>query len=208
MKRLAILLITLLGIPSLAFAKAPVFQVEVIAFEQGLNQADNQYQWPLEPGEPNWQHALSFNEDSEIKSSLIKTEQLPVLLPETSNELAVTHKAFLENKNYKILYHRTWQQPLAINQKGTPIRVENDTFIVDKVNDKTFRTFDGVLSIKSVRQGFIVKADFLLRKPSNKSLSTNLQSYRLKSAGKVKQKELYYFDHPLMGMIVYIQKKG
>ena len=186
-------------------AKPSLYQVEVIAFEQGLTESTlSKYLWPLDPGEPSWKEARFIVEP--VEQQQYESLNLKKILPieQSRYNLKTTHENFARDPNYKILFHYAWEQQIDQDAQKNYVRFQNNDSIYDAMSGRYVRSFDGIMQLKPIRHGFIVKVDGLLRKPAATNYSNSLQSYRLTRSAKIKHKQIHYLDHPLMGMLVYL----
>lgn len=162
---------------------------------------------------------------TEFKQDLTDQVSEPViLLSESSYKLTGEEKKITLSRNFKLIHHVAWRQSFAA--KAIPIQVRGGKFMVDleaagltepelNIYDEHYITqhakiweLNGVLAVTPLKAPYLrVKAEFMFN-PMGKSgaiqerLPTN--SFYLIQQARVRQNELYYFDHPLFGVIVLI----
>ncbi len=94
--------------------------------------------------------------------------------------------------DYTLLTHVSWGQSAPIRSNITPRYIHADT--------SSYR-LSGTVSFYQARFLFV---DVDLRLEDKRSG----QVYQLKQHKRVKPKEMHYFDHPLFGAILYVQRSG
>ena len=152
-----------------------LYHIEIIVFEQDPV-LKTQEDWPLDPGKLKLENAQTLNV-GEVQE-----------LPKAKWQLNETAKAIKKNRNLHIIHHTAWIQPLMQGSKSKPV-------YVDTYNNVDFKIM-GTLAIKPVKNLFHTYIDFIF--------DHNNSKFRLTSNGKLKQKELYYFDHPIFGVLVMV----
>ena len=102
--------------------------------------------------------------------------------------------AKIKNSNVeRLIQHISWNQPLAINVRSTPIYFTGGT-------DAEIAT---LISIKPARNVFNVAIDMIYKlQPNEKHLAPGVNEIRLTREIKIKKKEVFYVDHPVIGMLI------
>lgn len=127
------LLAGLISVPAVAEFEGSWFQVEVLIFEHTGDRPENPERWPTYPSLERRTPALVIDDtdsqtvDSGPVDNNPEAEQLPVpFRPLSEPEWTLTgEKAALEeSRNYRVLYHRSWVQPVPGRNDIIPIRID------------------------------------------------------------------------------------
>ena len=196
--------------------------VEVLLFEPTNNEPGMaEENWPIRPGFPNYSKAIELNADEAYPS-----------LPKTQWQLNESEKKLVNSGQYRILLHTAWKQPLLGEKAALPVHLtagrQWDRSLPNFSGETMPWEIEGTLKIYNAR--FIhADADFILQLPATSKAATEdfrsinhhalsavnpdnwrprsktqLQYFRLQHAERIKLKEVYYFDHPLFGLIIRI----
>ncbi len=229
-RTLKLILCKLLLLPLLAVAAEDWYQIELIAF-QYVNPEGDPELWASHPGEPNWSSGMNLyasqdaaraargvvdtlpatanvtpNDEGDehgfvtvgqLVGAETQTTQVPikkirempfVSLSQSQNTLQGVEKIMTENPNYKILARAAWRQPALSGREVETVHV---------YGGKSANAWDieGLVTFKKSRY-LHLDADFLLREGDT--------TYRMSQSQRVRSGKLYYYDHPLMGLIVKI----
>jgi hypothetical protein len=123
-----------------------------------------------------------------IKNSINLVNPKNMLL---NNEL----RALKSNKADRLIKYIAWNQPLAPNVKSTPVY-----FTVGKDQEVT-----ALISVKPGRNIFNVNLDLVYKlQAEDLRLDPGVEEIRVTRDVKVKRKELYYLDHPVIGVFIMI----
>lgn len=143
-------------------------------------------------------------------------------------------ESFLENnRDYRILTHVAWRQP-ALSGNTEMVRIYGGDVVASGSNlrydqpDKIWQ-FEALMTLSQSKY-FHIDVDAVLRESGyhydasdyitaddlglvsndegERYRNPKITTYRISQAQKVKGGQLYYFDHPLMGMIVKITPYG
>lgn len=123
----------LISLPAIAEFEGSWFQIEVLIFEHTGSRPENPERWPTYPSLERRSPALviaepdSQTEDSGAADNNPEAEQLPVPfrpLSEPEWTLAAEKTALEESRNYRVLYHQSWVQPVPGRNDITPIRID------------------------------------------------------------------------------------
>ncbi len=133
-------------------------------------------------------------------------------------------KIIEENPSYKIMSHVAWRQPALNGREVENIRIFGGKSLGTGPDQNPLWELEGLVTFKKSRFMHI-EADVVLREPGSSASgsfdspqalglidsntgrsykSPNLTTYRLKQSQRVRSDKLYYYDHPLIGMIVKI----
>lgn len=155
-----------------------VYKIEVIAFEH--NEADRfaHEQWPQFVGELNLHKAIDW-------------ESLKVSVGALNSEV----RALKNSKSERLIKHFAWEQAIASNTRSTPVYI-----ITDEEQE-----IQSVFSIKPVKNIFNVKVDLIYNLHGKDKVSASeINAIRITRDIKIKNKELYYLDHPVIGLLILI----
>jgi hypothetical protein len=168
------------------------YQIELVVIEnKGGNNPQEYFPTSAKEMHLNADKSMAYIAPSASTSNGLKA------LPGVRYQLSDVAKILKHNKDYRLLYHAAWEQSLKQNHYSKKVYVNGRGI-------KRIANFavEGVLAIKPVGDLFYTKLDFILDKSNNNEKSAK---FRLKDNGRLKQKELYYFDHPKFGLFVMIK---
>ena len=208
----------LLCIPLTCFAEQ-LYKVEIIVFKRT----------PFATAKA---AEIAQDEDGDDYKELVpfKTEQTiePYqLLPKSALTLTSERKILDHRKNYKVLLHVAWLQPIQdkhhtpaihiygghrFNFLGETLGEASDINRLDSeiLNDSQWE-MNG--TIRATRGGqYLLKANLVLTEPENQGefnaqQGTNgepLKRYYLNNSQPMRNNELHYFDHPRFGLLAQI----
>lgn len=153
----------------------PRYQVEIIVFSNLQSQPaifTNQESFLANTGEINKNGSSEFNATN---------TQVKFLLNE--------YNKLKKKSNYKIILHAATQYNLLPSQKNKKFLITSESKFSEN-ESKNNGDFNGILTITPVRNTFNLAFDGIFSK------------FRLTKSAKIKNKEIYYFDHPMFGALV------
>lgn len=125
---------------------------------------------------------------------------------------------------YRVMAHTAWRQPALSNNQTEAVRIFGGNILGQDTNGPTYE-FEGLVTFKKSRY-LHVEADLVLREKTSGGGYGNYASpqelglldydrgarykapsytrFRLTQSQRVRSNKLYYYDHPLMGMIVKV----
>lgn len=125
------LLAGLISLPAAAEFEGSWFQVEVLIFEHTGSRPENPERWPTYPSLERRSPVLAISdshEQSEVSGGVDgDVEQLPIPfrpLSEPEWTLAEEKAALESSRNYRVLYHQSWVQPVPGRNDIVPIRID------------------------------------------------------------------------------------
>jgi hypothetical protein len=144
------------------------YHVELIVFEQLNSYADEA--WP----------ATDFNMTAPLSPSVSGEH----IRPAQNNTLVQSAVRLNKSRNYRVLYHKSWQQPIMRKAGSQGVSIQSA---------------DGAIS-GSVRffKSTYLHADLDLQ------LMQGAQSPRLIESRRIRSKKLYFYDHPKLGALLQI----
>lgn len=174
--------LVLFSVNSWASEKAPRwFEIELVIFENNDSHWMASEYWPddLEP--------------PPIDSALDLEQQISLV----TNRLDGVAKRISRSSKYKLLLHTGWRQSVLSRSDAVGVRL---------TTTNGDNTLDGVVKI-SVERYLHVNFDLLYQQPKESKLtdfSMNMKAYSIKGKRRIRSKELHYFDHPLVSMLVLV----
>lgn len=223
MKKMNLALFLTLFFSKMAFAAPESITVEIIVFEQANIAASiEQESWPIRPSLPKLDAALDLTAEDNAYT----------ILPKAQWQLNDSEKRLTNSGQYRILLHTAWTQPMLGAKQTAPIHLTAgrnwDSSLPNFSGVKTAWELEGTLKVYNAR--FIhVDADLALQIPATTQANpdkletlkyhflesvnpdswrprakTQLQYFKLNHSERVKLKDVYYFDHPLFGVIVRV----
>jgi hypothetical protein len=197
--------------PVIADDVESIYQIDVILFEHTDSKRFDAEIWPKEVNRVNASGAINLSKMKNQDDSLdtlqtlnaldeLGSEPVQKVINSTvklvdANNLKLTEEANIirNNKGLHLLQYLGWTQPLAANVRSTPVLIHGGT----KGNNVT-----AVVSIKPVKNAFNVDVDMLY--VTDQSTSQGVNEFKIKKDFKVKRREVFYLDHPLVGMMIKI----
>jgi len=197
---------------SLADPITDIYQVEVVIFEHTDPKRFAAEQWPKFVGNLNKSNAVNLSSlKNNIPDSIDTIDVLDALDDAGEKPLSdvildsvtlVDAKHMLLNsetnkiktsKVERLIQHTAWNQPLATNVKSTPVYFTGGS-------DNEVET---IIVIKPMRNVFNVSIDMIYKiQPNEKHLVPGVSEIRLNRDIKIKKKEVFYVDHPVIGMLI------
>lgn len=177
---------------TISFAEPIVdsYQIEVIIFEHMDSKRFAAEHWPKFVGNLHISKAVnlsSVNPDT-VADSIALIDSKRMLLNSEANKIK-------NSKTERLIQHMAWRQSLYINDKSTPVYFTGG-------NDDEVAT---IVTIKPARNIFNVYIDMIYKlQPHDKYLAPGISDIRVTRDIKLKQKEIFYVDHPVIGMLVTI----
>lgn len=192
-----------------------VYQIEIIVFKQppaSNKTSENFNQEHLSPIHTNNVHRLSLDNASASQDILPYT-----LLPASELKLDKEEKS-LRARQYSILLHAAWRQPLSDNSRAKPVLLmagkgyNDDNQVVVEIPKDTqpapsdsltgrvsFWELEGTVGTTLNTYYFVTPhLHFTEVSPTSKT------TYEIKQTQRARSNELHYFDHPYFGAIVQI----
>jgi hypothetical protein len=158
------------------------YQIDVIFFENTKGHGLKSEIWPKFVGKLDTRRAIRLGDPNH---QLITSVEAPKLL------LSEEARALKRSKDQKIIQHLGWIQHLASGTKSIPVYIQTG-----KNNEEV----EAVMDFKTTRNQFNVSFDMIYK--------LGEQEFRLTRDFKVKKKEVYYIDHPVVGALVVISPLG
>jgi len=184
-KTVILIFICLLSFSCYATTTSKWYRIEVLVFEQGRSQSSSFEEWPVEPGFPRTQTAVSLNPAIEDDGTLVEEDDSFTLLPESELQLVSAADKLRKKEKARILVHKSWRQHLTKHKKEDPIHIFggmqfeyspeiNNNFLdnsitggslsVSEAPEYNFFEVDGTIKVKLSR--FLhVTTDLLFHKP-------------------------------------------
>lgn len=193
---------------------ADIYQVEVIVFEHTDPKRFSAEKWPKLVGEIDYARAVNLDTlRTNIPDSIDTLDVLDALDDAGENNLNDVIKGTINivdqqhyllkneiqkirtSKSERFIKHMAWNQPLANNVKSTPVY-----FTVGKDQD-----IIALINIKPTRNVFNVSLDVIYKVPvHDRKHNPEINAIRLVKEARVKKKEIYYVDHPVLGIIILV----
>ncbi len=183
------------------FAKAAVYQIELIVFSHFTPKSVTQEQWPkINPS------AYAFPNAISLKPSANGYHYFTELAP---NRMMLNREALeLEkNPNYQVLMHLAWLQPVYAHANTIQLTTHSLPS-----NSRT-KEINGVMRI-SVERYFDVHFNLLFAVPGSRLSSlarndyfngANTVYFHLNEMRRMRSNELNYIDYPLYGILIKIK---
>lgn len=191
-----------------------IYQIEVIVFEHNDPHRFKSENWPKFAGKLDLTHAVNLNKlQKNVPESIDTLETLDALddagdipvkkitaesinLVEPQNYILKSELKNMKNSSAeRFIKHIAWMQPLANNVKSTPVyfTAGNDAEIT------------ALFSIKPNRNIFNVAINALYKiQDSDRKFDPGVDEIKITRDVRVKKKEVFYVDHPVIGMIIII----
>jgi len=202
-----------------------LYKIELIVFQQLNPQALRSETWPSHPPLPATGSALVLKPYQDQD-----TTDTYELLPKAQWQLENIAAALRKNTGYELLLHQVWRQPITTPANAQAIHIfakpSGDYQILESIQAQGFSLdetlvksipFDtwklnGTIAV-SKQNYFHINADLILNVAADELGKRHLASDR--SSGKplslhmsqdrrLSRDELYYLDHPVLGVLVTI----
>ena len=155
-----------------------LYQIDLIFFEHTDPKRFDAEMWPKFVGKLDTRKAIKIGDSNSLSIEAI--DQSKMLL---NDEMRVIRRS----KSLRFIQQVAWTQQLVANVKATPIYIQ-----AGKNNDEV----QAVIDLKPSRNLFNVSFDLIYKAGD--------QEFRLTRDLKVKKKEVYYIDHPIIGAMLII----
>ena len=180
------------------------FTVEMIVFDDLRDEGLYSEHWPVQPGEPSVDGAIEL-------------ERLPGGQPDGAahafrlvnrSELSLTRvrESLRRSAHYRPLLHAAWRLPGVPQGEARPAHV--GARLADNRADGGERpTVQGTVEVSLARY-LRVDLDLLYIRPASGEATASEAvptRFRLLSERRMRSRELHYIDHPLFGVLVWIE---
>lgn len=193
---------------------ADIYQIEVLVFEHTNSNRFNAEHWPKFVGKMDNKRAIDLDKlknnlpDSldtlQVLDALDEAGEKPikevikesVTLVDTKHYLLANEERMIKaSKVERFIKHIAWNQPLANNVKSTPVY-----FTAGKDDEITVQ-----IAVKPARNIFTTYIDAIYKiQPGDMQDNPPVEEIRLVRDVRFKKKEVYYVDHPVIGMMIII----
>lgn len=179
-------------------ADLPRYKVEVIVFEQLALKGWTEENWP----------ELSSNIDLSNSTSNLRLNQKPLYLKnDTSTLNSVVQRL---GKGYRPIFHETWTQFAYPNRKSPKVAIEQSTASSSLIGTvKVYKTKFSHIELDLELERKIpaaVRGAMAERMGIEEMYLPDYWRFQLQEKRKADSGELHYFDHPLFGALVKIEK--
>ncbi len=162
---------------------APIYKVEVLIFEHTESTA-----FVDEKDKEKWRELKETILDQNSHNDFLPVESGEGMikeLPSSSLNLVQIRNKLEDSENYRVLYHKSWSQPVLNEEQSTAAWVEVSGLVEGTIN---------LMKKKYLH----IKTDLVFNSTEG--------SVKLMENRRLKSKELHYFDHPLFGLLVRVVK--
>jgi len=225
-----LLLITMLGFTSQAFAAARVYDFEIIIFEDISGKYKDAEQWP------DWSPENQPTETQGDTTSPASIKNIPTGLsgqqgyPETNAVINITPigsigldkyaEKLRQSNRYNVLVHKSWRQAGLSDNTSVSIPIDSRADNASGAVVPSMRVGSSVVQqdkatsihgdIKLVLGRYLhLYTDLIYQQPRTQpqpvwqTLNTSpFKYYPIKYHRKMRSKELHYIDHPLVGILI------
>jgi len=219
------------------------YQVEAIVFEYISPDTGGEL-WELEPGlvplsdsvipVPEVVHELPATDD--VLAETPPRRLIPyMLLPESRYRLEGVHRVLRQSREYRPLYHVSWQQPAVDGSRARAmhLQLEDAANLFELTMPPVLATepmptefyepikllLDGIVRVRSATFLHVDVDMVLFRSPpavpvrqvspedGSERITEKPPTYiRLQETRRIRLNELHYFDHPLFGVILQVSR--
>ena len=226
----------LLLLCSFPLSAADWYRVEVVLFAYTEPDADDEW-WYEAPGLPSRAQTISLITKTDdplpagTPDSAEPVRMIPYLaLPRQDYRLAGVRRALAASAEHRPLLHAAWQQPGLGAEDVRAVRLENI-----RLDSRTERrqqsepeqaqaqaqdqpqytppkkVYDGIIRLRTSRflhlDVDIAYFPEVLEQPSHSRGRPVADYVRLTESRRIRLEELHYFDHPLFGVIVQVERQ-
>ncbi len=175
-KKYDLLILFLFSLFTIDSFAAPVYKIEVLIFEHTDRTGIDNEQWRELKDSPS---TLNTEPVTGAGEGVIKE------LSSSTLNLVQARSRLEESGQYRVLYHRSWSQPVFSRDENTAAWIEVPGVL------------EGTINLYKKKYLHVI-AD--LRFNSTEG------AVRLEENRRLKSKELHYLDHPLFGLLVRVVK--
>ena len=190
-----------------------IYKIEMVIFQRTDLSALTEESWLSYPPLPSFENA----EDMSVLD----------LLPEDDLTLTGEANDIDSSSAYSVLLHQGWFQPILKPNKASSIHIYAQPLGDSKkpwlnsrsyINDLLFNRWriNGILTISQLNY-FNVNADIILTIPFNElnkfqnlgqtiAPDRSVLNFHMQQSRRVRNDQLYYFDHPLFGILIEISE--
>lgn len=172
------------------------YQVEVIIFEHTSPKRFASEHWPKFVGQLETTKAINLNDiESPETSSLADKEGISLVGPQQMLLKSDLSK-IKTSKGARLIQFKAWRQPMITGDRSTPIYF----------TDPKGQEIAAIFAVKPMRNNvFSIKIDLIYKLQADEAyLASAVREIRFTTDAKVKKKEVYYIDHPVIGILVAI----
>jgi len=159
-------------------AAEDIYQIEVIFFEHTDPQRFESEEWPKFVGNLDTRNTIPL----QSTDLLVKVEPNKRLLNSEANILR-------HSKEQRVIEQVYWNQPLSANVKSIPVYIQAG---------KDQKEIEAVISLKPIRSQFEISVDAIYH------YGEESREFRITRDIKAKKKEMFYLDHPIIGMMIMV----
>lgn len=195
-----------------------LYHIEILVFSNNSNNSnlsgnlynennfDSEFEKiPTFAGKLNLSNALQLKDKNEL-GGLARNEKvnldLPILLDKQDRKLNNQAHQLRTKLGKKIIFHSAWKQKLILGKRTLPIYIEGGDSLEESEFSK-IKELEGLIDFKKLRGFYHANVDFIYKDKGNKEL----EGMRLKSYGRIKKNDVFYFDHPKFGILLLLTEK-
>lgn len=199
--------IALLALSPIVAAQTTWYTIEVIVFQHLSNDGLYTEHWPVDPGRPAIEEAVTLSTDTGADSGSTFDPNPFHLLNRSQLQLSEAAGRLKRSGGYRPLLHVAWRQPGYTRSEARTVYIHTDL-------PNRFRDPDGLeLSLSHVIEGTLrlsrarylhLEADLLHHRQVPVDTPTEGATFRLQDSRRMRSKEVHYIDHPLIGLLVLV----
>jgi len=183
------------------------YQIEMLCFEHTHSQRFNEEVWPQFVGNFDTAGALYLDPAlitlAELNNSFHYNTHLPSL--DKKEFLLQQHaKVIKRSNNYRFVMQKAWVQPLVAGKRSNAVYMQGGhsyRSLLSKAYDAVMVwEIEGLISFKPVHNLYHAELDLVYRLPPETKQAVN--EFRITRKARLKVKDIYYFDHPIIGIIL------
>lgn len=191
-KTISIIFLLLLPSISVSATDQSRYKIEALVFKS-LTVSENNEIWPTEPGLPG---KTNESLSAASKSEIMQTHTTPG----NESELYNIKQRMEESGEYIVLDYRKWQQ-MADARSQSPVTVYDSSYedigqLKGKIQFYMSRFLHISVDLSIVPEHYTTT--------ETESDQTGRPLYLIQQGKRIKSKNIYYFDHPEFGVLVYV----
>lgn len=172
------------------------YELEVVVFEHNAPELVGEEQWP----------PFVDKVDSAVKDAAEPDN------PKPGSRLESAAAALRTDQRYRLLAHKTWVQLAEAKKDAMAVRISggdaNELDGTVRFYVSRFLHLDIELALRGSEPAQSLKQEpTSTLAPTPATPTSGVALYKLSEARRVKSKEIHYFDHPKLGVLVYINPK-
>ncbi|MGV0006134.1 MAG: CsiV family protein [Candidatus Porifericomitaceae bacterium WSBS_2022_MAG_OTU9] len=188
----ALLALAALASPVTALAQGRGYQVEVIAFNHVAPNTSGELFFPPDEGASDWSDALLLWSDAAVSGDDYFS------LADEAMRMGHHVRRLQQSTEYRPVSHLAWRQPAVSDPQMVRFQVASA-----ECGERPL--LDGVMRVRNLGE-LVFEFDLRYRDCTADPLSGKDALFRINGTPEVLFSRVYYFDHPLLGLLLEVRR--